>query len=333
MKILIIILTLLLAYIDVIRNSVTIALTIVWSIYTIYQIIKLLKIKDKKISSKRILKHTPNDSCASHIRYLYKRRVDYKSFISTILDLLLKDSISLKRSNGEYYFIDNKIKDEVLTKSEEGVKKILFVEMGNTDNVSLSSIKKMSKINVGYLSIVLKDWNITCEYECVKEKYFKSVKRIIEDYIFYLVISLIIAIYNVLFTKYILVALIIFVVTSVLSVITNNFKKINEESIDEYKSWLEFKNYIESKDASISQLNNNILERYALYAYVLDSYKSFKSIVYNKYINDKNSLNDSVLLSIINTSIFDDIERVIRKSINSIKIKSCVYAKNKGRRV
>ena len=333
MKIIIVVLTLILAYIDGIRNSVTIALTIVWAIYTIYQIIKLLIVKDKKIITKKILEYPPNDNYASHIRYLYKRKVDSKSFICTIFELILKNSISLKRSNSEYYFIDNQVKDEVLTKNEESVKKILFRELGNTENVSLSNIKKMCKKNIGYLSIVLKEWKITCEYECIKDKYFKSVKKIIEDYVFYFAISLIIAIYNILFTKYILIAVLIFLITAILSVITNDLKNISDESISEYKNWLEFKNYLDSKNNNISTLDNSILERYALYAYVLDSYKSFKKQLLNKYLKDNDSFNDSVLLSIMNASIFDEIEKEIRKSINNVNIKSYLYAKNKGRRV
>lgn len=332
MKIVIFILTLAMAFIKEIRNYVTIALTIIWGMYTLYQVIKLLKVKDKKIVSKKVLEYPPNDNSASHIRYLYKRKVDAKSFVSTVLELILKESISLKRNNGEYYFVDNKVKDEVLSKSEEYVKRVLFIEIGNTENVSLSNIKNICKKNVGYMSYVFKEWETVCEYECIKDKYFKSVKKIIEDYIFYFVISLIIAVYNIIFTKFIVIAIVIFLITSILSVLTNNLKKIEDESIDEYKRWIEFKNYINSKDNNFNTLDNSLLEKYALYAYVLDSYKPFKNSLFNKYLNDKNVFNNSVILSIMNASIFDDIDKVMRKCINNVKIKSYLYANNKGRR-
>ena len=319
-------------FLESIRYKVTIALTFAWMLYTLYEVIKLIKVKDKKIVSKKVLEYPPNDNYASHVRYLYKRKVDSKSFVSTILELILKESISLKRNNNEYYFVDNKVKDEVLTKNEEYVKKILFVEMGNTESTSLSNIKNACKKNTGYIACVLKEWKTECEYECIKDKYFNSVKNIIEDYIFYFVISLIIAVYNIVITKFILVSVCIFLVTIFLSIITNNLKKINEEFILEYKSWLEFKNYINSNN-NLSNLDNNVLERYALYAYVLDSYKPFKRALFDKYVKDNNSFNDSIILSIMNASVFDYIDKVITRSINSVEIKSYIYAKNKGRRV
>ena len=332
MKVIVIILTLSMACIKEIRNYMTLILTIFWALYTIYQIIKLLKIKDKKIVSKKVLNHLPNDNYPSHIRYLYKRKIDAKTFVCTIFELILKNSISLKRSNEEYYFIDNKIKDEELTNNQNNVKKILFMDIGNKENVSLSSIKKCCKKNIGYMSSVIKEWKMTCEYECVKDKYFKSIKNILEDYLFYLVISFIIAFYNVVFTKHIFIAIVIFLIAAIVSVITNNLKKISEESIEEYKKWLEFKNYID-KSNDLNMLDNNTLELYSLYAYVLDSYYPFKKVLMEKYLLDNNVFANNMILSIMNASIFDDIEKIIRKSINSVNIKSCIYAKNNGRRV
>ena len=330
MKLVILLLVFVLIFLENIRYEVTIFLTILWAIYTIYQIIRLFILKDKKIVTNAILEYPPNDNYASHIRYLYKRRVDSKSFISTILELILKDSISLKRNNSEYYFIDNKVPYEALTKNEDNVKKILFREMGNTESVSLLEIKNACRKNAGYISTVLKDWALTCEYECIKDKYFKSIKKVIEDYIFYFVISLIIAVYNVLITKLLIVAVVIFLMTSILSIVANNFKKMSEDAIPEYKNWLEFRNYLNR--GNLSDLDNNILERYAIYAYVLDAYKPFKYSLFDKYMKDKEIFNNSVILSIINASIFDDIEKVIRKSINKVKVRSYIYVKNKGRR-
>lgn len=332
MKIIVIILTLSMAYIKEIRNYMTLILTAIWALYTIYQIIKLLKIKDKKIVSKKVLNHLPNDNYPSHIRYLYKRKVDAKTFVCTIFELIIKDSISLKRNNGEYYFIDNKIDDEELTSNQSSVKNILFMDIGNGDNVSLSTIKRSCNKNAGYIANIIKEWKITCEYECIKDKYFKSIKNILEDYLFYFVISFIIAFYNVVFTKHIIVAIVIFITTSLLSVITNNLKKISEESITEYKEWIEFKNYID-KSNELSLLDNNTLEIYSLYAYVLDSYKSFKEVLMKKYLQDNKVFENSVILSIMNASIFDDIEKIICNGISSASIRSCIYIKNKGRRV
>jgi len=334
MRVIVIILMLLIGMLDkVMRRDVVLAISAVWVLYTIYVFIKLLSMKDKKIISDKLLDTIPNDDISSsHIRYLYKKRIDNKVFISIIFELILKGSISLIRQNNEYFFIDNKIEEEVLNKSEENVKKILFKEIGNSENVTLSEIKKSSSKNSGYLYREYKLFTNTFEYEFALDKMFKPTKSIIDNSMFYFVISMIIAIYNLLYTGYVYIFLGIFIITSILVKIVNDFKNIEEEKIDEYKSWLEFKNYIDKTD--ISNLDIDTLENYAMYAYVLDSYDNFKMNLHKKYTIDKDSFNNSVLLSIMNASVFDYIEKEINKSINTFRFKSIVlFARNKGRRL
>lgn len=333
MRAVVIILMLLIAILESdIRTTVTLALTVLWLIYTIYVCIKLLKAKDKKIESNEVLIDIPNDTNVSHIRFFYKRRLDNKVFISIIFDLLRKKSISLIRQNGEYYFIDQKLPDEVLSKSEESVKKLIFTEMGNKENVSLTNIINALKKNSGYIYNEYKSFKTTFEYECAGEKYFKSTRSIMDSSMFFFVLSMILAIYNLIFAKKVIFFILIFGITSFLVRVVNNFKNIEEEKIAEYKSWLEFKNYINSNN-DLDKLDINTLEMYSLYAYVLDSYDSFKIALKKKYQEDNNSLNDSVLLSIMNVSLFDYIESEINKSLNVCKFKSVVlFARNKGRR-
>ncbi len=332
MRVVIILLMLLIAILESdIRTTVTLALTVLWLIYTIYVCIKLLKARDKKIESNKVLTEIPNDSNVSHIRYFYKRKFDNKIFISILFDLLRRKSISLIRQNGEYYFIDEKVEGEVLSKTEESVKKLIFTEMGNKENATLTNIMDAFKKNSGYIYNEYKMFKVTFEYECAGEKYFKSSRSIIDSSMFFFVLSMIIAVYNLIFAKKVLFFILIFGFTSFLVKVVNNFKNMEEEKIPEYRSWLEFKNYVDS--CELDKLDVETLELYSLYAYVLDSYDSFKVSLGKKYKENNNCFNDSVLLSIMNVSLFDYIESEINKGLNTCKFKSVVlFARNKGRR-
>ena len=334
MRIIVLILMLFIAILPVeLKYNITLLLTIFWLIYTVCVCIKIIKQKDKKIIVKDISSTIPNDNFVSHIRYLYSRKVDNKVLISTIFELLVKKSISLKRINmNEYYFIDNKVPEEVLSKNEEFVKKILFKEIGNTECVSLDAIKKAFTKNSGYMYIIYKNWRETFEYEVVNEKYFKSTRVIIDNTMFYFVVSMIIAVYNILYTKLVIAFFAIFFITSFLIKKVNDLTNIEEEAKDEYISWLSFRNYILS--GNLDEKNIEVLERYMLYAYVLDAYDSFKKSLNNMYYSNKDVFNDSVILSIANVGILDYIDKIIDKSMNTCKYKSILlFSKNKGRRV
>ena len=316
------------------RYGITLIMSLCWLIYTIYYFIVLYKSKDEKIVTDKFSVVPPNNNHSSHIRHLYKGKIDYKVFVATIIELILKKSISLVRYNmNEYYFIDNKVKDEVLTKNEEFVKKILFNDFGDKTQVSLEQIKRKCSKNSGYIYSVYKEWMSVFECESAYNKYFKPSIKVIDSSMFYFCVSLIIAFYNVVFTKNIVIALIIFIVTSILTKYVNDYVNKESDAKIEYEHWLEFKNYIQKYDNTLDELDIISLENYATYAYVLDCYKDFLNVLYRKYKNDKNCFDDSVLLSIMNLRIFDEIEKIFFIGINTFIINTRVlFAKNKGRR-
>lgn len=316
------------------RYNIILFISLCWGLYTILHVIKLYKLKDKKIITDRFSLSPPNNNYSAHIRYLYKGKVDYKVFVATILELILKKSISLVRNNSlQYYLVDNKIKDEVLTKNEHYVKKILFKEIGDGEKLNLNNFKKACNKNSGYINSVYKEWQNVFECECAYNKYFKSFKVVVDDSLFYFAISFVIALYNALFTKKIVIALLIFFVTSLLIKFVNDLKNMEDDAKVEYKKWLEFKNYIKKCDNTLDEIDNISLENYATYAYVLDCYDEFLNILYKKYKKNEKCFDDSVILLIMNLRIFDEIDRVFCKGIKKFTIKSRVFfAKNKGRR-
>ena len=150
---------------------------------------------------------------------------------------------------------------------------------------------------------------------------------------FYFCVSLVIALYNVLFTKKIFIALFIFGITSLLIKYVNDYVNKESDAKVEFEKWLEFKNYIKKYDNTLDELDIMTLENYATYAYVLDCYDEFLNVLYRKYKNDKSCFDDSVVLSIMNARIFDDIEKIIHNAINTFILNTRVlFAKNKGRR-
>jgi len=335
MKIAIIIFLILIALLgESIRYNIVLLISVLWFIYTVYHFIGLYKLREKKITTENFSVSPPNNNHSSHIRYLYSGKVDYKVFVATIIELLIKKSISLVRYNmNEYYLIDNKVKDEVLTKNEEYVKKILFKEIGDSDKISLNQFKKICAKNSGYIYSVYKEWQNVFECESAYNKYFKPIKPVVDNSIGYFCISFIIALYNILFTKKIFIALIIFAITSILIKYVNDYSNKEEDAKVEYEKWLEFKNYIKKYDNTLDELDIISLENYASYAYVLDCYKDFLNVLYRKYKDNPKCFDESVLLSIMNLRIFDDIEKMIYIGIKTFDIKvRMFFARNKGRR-
>lgn len=311
----------------------TVIASIIWLIYTLYYIVKLNKIKDKKEKIITYSTYPPNNNYPSHIRHLYSGKVDYKTFIVTLLELIDKKSIKLIRKNkNKYFLIDNKDEIIELTKSEAELKKILFNKIGDGDCVSIDTIKRSSKKNSGYFYAIYKEWQNVFEFEGAKYKYFKPIKPIIDSSLFYFLMSLAIVIYNIIFTKFIVLALLMFYVTSYLIIDVNNYSNRETEAKCEYIDWLKFKNYLANRDNNLDELDITTLENYAMYAYALDEYDSFVKKLNKKYLKNKDVFNESVILSIMNIRIFDEIEKDLKNSIKIATSKTVVlFSKNKGR--
>ena len=122
----------------------------------------------------------------------------------------------------------------------------------------------------------------TFNYEATANKYYSSIKPTVDNGLFYFVSSMIIAIYNLFFTKYLILSLIIFVVTSYLIVTVDNSAKREEFAKEEYIEWLEFKNYLKDGNNDMNLLDINTLETYATYAYVIDEYDNFTNTILNE---------------------------------------------------
>lgn len=312
---------------------IVIFLSIIWVLYTIYQFIKINKFKDKEIITDKYLLEPPNNNYSANIRYLYKGKVDYKVFVSTIVELMLKGSVSFVRINKNEYCLVNNKNGEELNKIEEGVKKIIFDDIGNSDVVSLDLIKKKCSKNSGYIYSVYKEWQELFEYQCASNKYFKSNKNNVENVLLYFIASIIISIYNIVFTKLIWLSIIIICITGYLCKNVNDIKNREEGAKKELEGWLKFKNYIDKSDNSLDELDVTSLENYATYAYVLDCYDSFVNILNRKNSKNKDSFKDSVLLMIMYLRIFDEFDNVFKTSINKAFFNSKIlFSRNKGRR-
>lgn len=316
-----------------IKYIITIALSIIWFFYTIQQIIKMHRIKEKKITTDKYSTSPPNNNHSAYIRYLYKGKIDYKVFVATIMELILRKSISFVTYNGDdYHLIDNK-NDEDLSKSEKYVKKILFKDIGDSDNISLNLIKKKCASNSGYIYSVYKEWQGVFEYECAYNKYFKSNKNVVEDFLMYFILSLVISIYNIFFTRLIWLSIVMLCITGYLCKYISDMKRLEDDVKKEYEDWLRFKNYISKHDNSLDELDIVSLENYATYAYVLDSIDDFVDTLNKKNSNNANSFNNSVLLTIMHLRIFDYMDKVFKEGIHDIHFNSRIlFSKNKGRR-
>ena len=312
------------------RVYLTIFASCIWIIYSIYYCYILFHSKDKKIVAYKYSTSPPNNNYSPFIRYLYSGKTDYKVFFLIVIELVIKGSISLKKENNMYFLIDNKCKNEVLRKSEIYVKKILFKDIGDGNYVVLNNMIRKCNFNSGYLYSVYKEWENVFIYEAAFNKYFKSNKNLIDKSTFFLVISFVLSLYNIFFTKKILLALFIFTIASLMCKYINDIKSREDEAKVEYKRWLEFKNYINKEDNTLDELDVSSLENYALYAYSLDSYYSFYDILNRK---NKCDIDKSEVLKIMINKDFINIEYIFSKSIEKLNINAVLlFAKNKGRR-
>lgn len=314
-----------------IKIYLTFLASFIFFIYTIYFVYKLYNLKDKKVITDKYIEYPPNNNYSPYVRYLYKSKVDYKIIVLTIFELLIKGSISLKIENNIYYLIDNKIKNEDLKKSEVYVKKLLFKDIGEGHYVVLNNMIKKCNSNSGYIYSSLEEFKNVFEYEVAFNKYFKSNKSLVDKSTGYLIISFILSLYNIFFTKKVILGLLIFAVGAIICKYINDLKNKEEDALNEYKKWLEFKNYINKEDNSLHELDTLSLEQYLLYAYSIGSYYEFKNIIDKKYKD--NNIDDSIILSIVKSNIFNNIDYIFYKSINKLEVNTLfLFAKNKGRR-
>ena len=314
---------------DELKYNITIVLSVCWLLYTVYYYFNLKSIKDEKIVTDKCCDNPPNNNKSYYVRYLYNAKADYKAFFSMIIELVRCGSISLIGNNNTYYFINNKVKDEKLSKSEEYLKKILFLDIGSNDKISLENIKNVCRVNSGYISSVFKEWQNIFLYESAFLKYFKSVKPVVDNSLFYFVVSMIIAVFNIFFTGLILVSLIVFTITTLLIKSVNDYSNRESDATKEYICWLEFKNYLSKKEVNC---DIKTLEDYAMYGYVLNEYDSIKEVLNRMYAKNIKIFDDNEILYMINLNIFDIIEKEIKDSIESATFKSTIlFSKNKGK--
>jgi len=313
------------------RIPLTLLASLIWLIYSVYYCYILYTSKDKKIITAKYLETPPNNNYSPYIRYLVSGKIDYKVFFLEVIELIIKGSVSLKKENNLYYLFDNKIKNEDLKRSEIYVKKILFKDIGEGHYVILNKMFKKCSFNSGYLYSVYKEWANIFEYEAMFNKYFKSNKKIIDKSTFFLVISFFVSLYNIFFTKKIILALFIFTVAAVMCKYINDMKNMEDEARGEYERWLEFKNYLNKEDNTLDELDIFSLENYSLYAYSLNSYYSFSDILKNRVKNEE--IEKSEILKLIVSGDFSRIEYIFSKSIEKLNINAVLlFAKNKGRR-
>lgn len=314
-----------------IKIYLTFLASFIFFIYTIYFIYKLYNFKDKKIITNNFIEYPPNNNYSPYIRYLYKGKVDYKIIVLTVFELLIKGSISLKIENNIYYLIDNKVKNEDLKKSEVYVKKLLFKDIGEGHYVILNNMIKKCNSNSGYIYSSLEEFKNVFEYEVAFNKYFKSNKNLVDKSSAYLIMSFILSLYNIFFTKKIVIALLIFIVGAVICKYINDLKNKEDDAFIEYKKWIEFRNYINKNDNNLYELDDISLEQYLLYAYSMDCYYEFKNVIDKKYKD--NNIDNSLLLNIVKSNIFNNIDYIFYKSINKLEVNTLfLFAKNKGRR-
>lgn len=310
------------------RSTIILSLSEVWFLIFIYHFISVLKYKDKKVNTKEILEYTPNNNYSPYITYLITGSVNTRVFVSVILELILKGSISIRRyDKNQYYLIDEK-SDIELTKSENYIKRLLFFDISHDEKVSINSIVKFFNKKSGYAYHAYKEWQNIFYCEAANNKYFKGSKDLVDGMLFFFAISFVLAFYNIVLVGNVYLALIIFILTSILTIIANNVHNREEEAIKEYVDWMKFKNYLNLPNNNISSLDNISLENYCCYAYSLDCMPIFEHILSNK---DNDEISDSILLSLVNTGIFSNIEKLLIKSIKKAQFKSIVLCKkNKG---
>jgi hypothetical protein len=266
------------------------------------------------------------------IGFLLTCSIKKEYLVASIMELIRKDVIRIGKlkEKKDYVLIHNRSSVVQLSKGEKYIIKWLFHDIGDELQVTFNRIKKEASKNCGYFSYCYHEWADIVNFEAAKYNFFESKKSFMNNMLLYFGISYILVLYNILLVNHYIIAIVIFILTTLFIIYTSTFYKRTREANREYEEWMAFKRYILKKDNIIHEYDEHTLCMYAIYSKVLKLDKEFISILRKRYKNDKELVNENMLLKAINMGIMQEIDKAISSGIKMSEFATILFAKNHG---
>lgn len=331
-KLVIFILTMLIYFIPIVTLKITIisVISYLWFIFTIIYIVNVYKNRDREYDNKfkgLYCKVIPNNRSPESLGFLLDGSVKEDHLLASLKDLMRKKIILIGRfkDNNEYVLVSKKAMLHFLSKSEAYLMRWFFENIGNGEYVTFKQLKREGTNNSGYFNSCYKEYIELVNLECARYSFFESKKALLDNMLFYFVISYIFVMYNAFVSHNFMIAGLMFVVTSLFVVYVNSFFKRTLESSREYDEWKAFKRWIKEIPNSISDYDIDSLELTIVYAKLLKVDKYVKNIVVNRKDTKKNNF-----ISCYKFGILDELDKILNTEIRSSAIAMVLLGKNRG---
>lgn len=251
--------------INVIFNFVLIT----WYIFYIFYIIYLTINSNGVYEVDQALDVTNINRSTEDLSLIIYRKIKPEVLTSKIVKLINNGIIRIRREDNDY--ILTKINDENLSKSDFNIIELLFNNIGNKNEVSLSQIDNYCEKKSGCSNFLMnyEIWKKMIVVESNKNKIFEpkleyNTVKIIQY------IGFILFILNILLKINCFLGFFIIIPSIVITIYFYHISKLTKEASEEYYGWIKFRKDI--KD-NVDLLNNN---RYLEYSIVLRCFKNIK---------------------------------------------------------
>lgn len=313
----------------VIRKVLFIIVAILYGIFTIVIIFKLVKLhREKTMYKGKYFREFPSDENPYVIEYIMKGKTTNLSISATILNLITKKVIEIENESEDNIKFILKEKGYKGTECEKIVLDILFTLVGSGGICRLKELKEYGKTEYKAkgLTTEINKFRKAAKLETEAKGYFERNKSnkliqilIILNYIFTLFMSIGIFKNTDNGLDVIKYLGIITLVSIVFSIITNKDKKRTEKGKQEYSKWLAHKRFL--KDFSMLDERElpeiELWEKYLVTATILGCADKVQSKM-KMYINNYDtSTNYPLISSVISNDFIKNIDRSIDRSIST----------------
>lgn len=314
----------------------TYTMSVVYIILTILLFIYIYLKYDKEVKTSFNMEYNRefiDDYNVTNIEYLFDKKITSKAFSTSILNLIYKKNIKFEQlSKKDYKFI--KVNEDNLSESELKLMEILFTNIGNGSEVTLSDIKKYAKQINGTTSSFLTDFNkwvsITTN-ESIKNNFFENNTKIKLYFGLYSLLGFLIMYLFYKIEVFNILVVITLVLTIVFIIYILTFDKRTPKGAIDYAKWKAFKKFLKDfgrfDEKDLPEIT--LWERYLVYASIFGLADKLSKTMKIKFeeLNYSNSdfVFDYILWSNLNSSVTSGVNSsvsVARSTVSEAVAKS-----------
>ena len=209
----------------------------------------------------------PSDLNPGELSNLMYKKISPDIFTATIMFLVKKGALTLKRTKDDFVLSLNKI-DTKLSPSQKMVISILISDMGNKEQVTFKQIENYCKSNQNCSEFLLNYqlWSKMIIKEANKKSFYEE-KTEYNQVKFIRNLGIVLFVLNIILGYHSLIGYFIIVPACFIVLYFYKIYKRTESANEEYHKWLAFKNYLENIDEYFYEKEN--IGSYIIYGLVL----------------------------------------------------------------